>query len=81
MVNLQFLGVPCLSPILKKNMGDKKGSLKLENLVDYYQRFGPDILLPNGRKLGGPISHEHAGVQYFENGYYVARLIKRIYNI
>jgi hypothetical protein len=46
---------------------------------EYYRygnggRYGPDIVMPNGKCLGGPTSEEFAGIQYFENGYYVEKL-------
>ncbi len=34
----------------------------------YNGHWGPDIRLPNGKKLGAPVSDEAYGIQYFENG-------------
>jgi len=46
----------------------------------YNGRYGPDILLPNGRLLGGPITNEVGGVQHFEGGMYVTRIDEVLYS-
>jgi len=44
----------------------------------YNGSFGPDILLPNNKRLGGPIGEYRNGIQYFENGFYASKINKMI---
>ena len=39
----------------------------------YNGRYGPDILMPEGKLLGCPTTDEKNGIQYFEGGYFKAK--------